>query len=103
MDELVYKSKVIDAIDKKYSEIARTRFWNFPTKEEASLYNALKNSVSELSPVRFDNGCTDTISRQSIIDLFYQHPNVKWTTLDVLEMINSLQPAQPTKENGNTK
>ena len=99
MDELIYKSKVIDAMDKKYCEIAKTRFWNFPTKEEASLYNALKDSVSELPPVRFDHDCADAISRQAIIDLFYQHPNVKWTTLDVLEMINSLPPTQPTKEN----
>lgn len=38
---------------------------------------------------------SDLISRQAAIDAFYKYPNVKWTTLDVLEYINDLPSAQP--------
>ena len=36
----------------------------------------------------------DLISRQAAIDDFYKYPNVKWTTLDVLEHINALPSAE---------
>lgn len=36
----------------------------------------------------------DLISRQAAIDDFYKHPNATWTTLDVLERINSLPSTQ---------
>ena len=37
---------------------------------------------------------TDCISRQAAIDEFYKYPNINWTTLDVIEKINSLPSAQ---------
>lgn len=45
----------------------------------------------------------DLISRQAAIDAFYKHPNIDWTTLDVLAKINALpsadvQPHQLTEE-----
>ena len=39
---------------------------------------------------------TDCISRQAAIDAFYKHPNIDWTTLDVLAKINALPSVQPT-------
>ena len=42
---------------------------------------------------RCDNN--DLISRQQAIDEFYKYPNINWTTLDVMEKINSLPSAQP--------
>ena len=37
----------------------------------------------------------DLISRQAAIALFYKHPNVDWTTLDVLNELKSLPSVQP--------
>lgn len=37
----------------------------------------------------------DCISRQAAIDAFYKHPNIDWTTLDVLAEIKALPSAQP--------
>lgn len=42
----------------------------------------------------------DLISRQAAIDDFYKYPNVKWTTLDVLEHINALPSVQPERKKG---
>ena len=39
----------------------------------------------------------DLIERQVAIDAFYKHPNIDWTTLDVLAKINALPSAQPTE------
>ena len=39
----------------------------------------------------------DLISRQQAIDEFYKYPNINWTTLDVIEKINSLPSAQPKR------
>ena len=36
----------------------------------------------------------DCISRQDAIDAFYKHPNIDWTTLDVLAKINALPSVQ---------
>lgn len=41
--------------------------------------------------------CEDAISRQQAIDTFYEYPNVSWTTLDILEKINSLPPVTTEK------
>lgn len=38
---------------------------------------------------------SDLISRQAAIDAFYKHPNIHWTTLDVLAEIKALPSAQP--------
>jgi hypothetical protein len=38
---------------------------------------------------------SDLISRQAAIDAFYKHPNINWTTLDVLAKIDALPSAQP--------
>ena len=38
---------------------------------------------------------SNLISRQQAIDEFYKYPNINWTTLDVMEKINSLPSAQP--------
>ena len=38
---------------------------------------------------------SDLISRQAVIDEFYKHPNIRWTTLDVMEKIDKLPSAQP--------
>lgn len=35
------------------------------------------------------------VKRQDAIDDFYKHPNVTWTTLDILEHINALPSAEP--------
>lgn len=37
----------------------------------------------------------ELISRHAAIDEFYKYPNINWTTLDVMEKINSLPSAQP--------
>ena len=42
--------------------------------------------------------CTDVISRQQAIDTFYEYPNVSWTTLDILEKINSLPPVKSAEK-----
>jgi len=36
----------------------------------------------------------DLISRQMVIDAFYYYPNINWTTLDVIEKIDKVLPAQ---------
>lgn len=62
----------------------------------------IKESLKE-SECHHDGYCSDcphntkddTISRQMAIDDFYKYPNVKWTTLDVLEHINALPSVQP--------
>lgn len=36
----------------------------------------------------------DLISRQVTMEAFYQYPNVKWTSLDVMEKINEVPSAQ---------
>ena len=36
----------------------------------------------------------DLISRQAAIDAFYYYPNINWTTLDVMEKIDKVPPAQ---------
>ena len=42
-----------------------------------------------------DTNVEDTISRHTAIDAFYKHPNINWTTLDVLTKINALPSVQP--------
>ena len=39
----------------------------------------------------------ELISRHAAIDEFYKYPNINWTTLDVMEKINSLPSAQPKR------
>lgn len=36
----------------------------------------------------------ELISKQQAIDEFYKYPNINWTTLDVMEKINSLPTTQ---------
>lgn len=37
---------------------------------------------------------SDLIDRQAAIDAFYKHPNIDWTTLDVMAEIKALPSAQ---------
>ena len=54
-----------------------------------------KKGLLKGSECHYDGYCSecphnikdDTISRQTAMDAFYKYPNVKWTTLDVLEYI----------------
>lgn len=43
---------------------------------------------------------SDLIDRQDAIALFYKHPNIDWTTLDVMNELKSLPSAQPEQKKG---
>lgn len=40
---------------------------------------------------------SDLIDRQEAIALFYKHPNIDWTTLDVMNELKSLPTADAVK------
>jgi len=56
---------------------------------------ALRVAISALQEQDVhDTNVGDMVSRQKAIDAFYKHPNINWTTLDVLTKINALPSAQ---------
>ena len=60
---------------------------------------AFRMAIEALSGSEIPNS-SDTISRQAAINTFYKHPNIKYTTLDVLAILKALPAAHPQQMRG---
>ena len=105
MDDLISRKAAIDAI--MDADVCVT--WNGVISDDDAVDIAIKSTKGSVissivnlpsaQPETHDK-CTkthacDLIDRQVAIDAFYKHPNIDWTTLDVLAKINALPPTQP--------
>ena len=88
MEDMISRKALCEyALNQKDKSITPNDIMRFPSAQP------------ETHEKRTETHSCDCISRQAAIDAFYKHPNIDWTTLDVLAKINALPSVQPKSAN----
>ena len=97
MDDTISRGETIEALERAKQNI-RHNIERAIGRAICEILDEVENGIKQLPPAELGTNLaqlgTDCISRQQAIDEFYKYPNINWTTLDVIEKINSLPSAQ---------